>query len=153
MKTKKITLDLDTSAKQVYKALIGPIMMLAKILREKLKGTYGKFEVDGWIKLEDIHRIYLINEFPGHCRIASKDTEQKRIIVISNRFNWGKWGNQSLESKNSLEIDLTDKANMPNHTYKVAIKRLDDPNFIQGLKDWLQGIKNHKELPWKTWEK
>lgn len=152
MKAKKTNINLDASAKEVHKALIGPIMMLAKILRSKFKGTYGSFEVNGWIELKDMHRLYLMNEFPGHCRIASKGT-QKRIIAVLIKFNWAKWDKQFPESKTALEIDLTDRDHMPNHTYKVAIGRLNDPNFIQGLKDWLGGIKDHDELPWKTWEK
>lgn len=151
METEK-QLDLDAAAAEVCNALVTPIKTLAEILKKKLQGSYGQFELGGWIELKYIHRAYLIKEFPGHCRIESADPEQNRVLVISLKFSWGKWDNPVFDEKNSLDLDLTDQKALPNQRKVVSINALENQEFIQSIKDWLAGSKKASEIPWETWK-
>ena len=143
---------LNKSAKEVHKAIFEPINVLAKILRKELKGAYEYFGIEEK-SFEDLHQIPLRDEFPGYCVIES--TEKRRVIAVFIKFDWYKWDKKYLAKENEdfLKLDMTDHENISNQFHKVAIKRLNDPKFIQGIKDWLQGTKEFNELPWKEWEK
>jgi len=56
--------------------------------------------------MEDIHRVYLNNEFPGCCYVRSKNLQ--RYIFITIKFDWSKWDTtiQLQNDKNLLEFNM-----------------------------------------------
>jgi hypothetical protein len=144
------TSDLNRSAKEVHEALVGPAIMLTNIFKEKLKGAYRICQTTGWKDMEDLHRVYLINEFPGACHIRSKDWN--RHITVSIKYNWDKWDKTMLHEnppQDILEFNVYDETRYPKNLFsKIKFKRLDDPNFINDVKEWLLGNK----ISWEKWE-
>jgi len=143
------TTDLNKSARKVQKALIEPISTLTKILRKKLRGAYGECHMGGWKHMEDIHRVHLINEFPGCCYVRSKNL--LRYIFITIKFDWSKWDTtiQLQNDKDLLEFNIYDDTKSPrNHFDKIKFEKLNNPNFIKDIKKWMNG----ENIEWKKWE-
>lgn len=142
---------LDESAKDVYNALVKPIQTLQKDFEEKLKGVYKRIETRGWFQMSDLHRIYLINEFPGTCFVESND--EKRFFLAKILFDWNKFDKYSpgKRTKEFIEFDFTDKeSGKPNSFKKIPIKVLKNKLFIQSLRDWLN---DGTSIPWEKWVK
>ncbi len=146
--------DLNQSAKRALEALLRPTQILNGILRNKLRGSYKTCKVGGWKHLKDVHRIHLINEFPGICYIESKEKEWERRIVVSIKYNWYKLNKTIKEIKvdQHLEFNIIDKKNLPNQFRRIHLKTLENPEFIQTLRDFLDGKKEIWEISWEKWE-
>lgn len=148
------TKDLDQSAKRALEALLRPTQILNGILRNKLRGTYKTCMVSGWKRRKDMHRINFINEFPAGCYIESKEKGLERRIVVIIKYNWDKWDKIFSKKKvnQHLEFNITDTRNLPNQFRHIHLKTLENPEFIQVLRDFLDGKRELREIPWEKWE-
>lgn len=130
------TLDINQSVKKVHKALTEPINTLAKILKEKLKGSYDSFNVDLG-ELDRLDTIYSSKAFPGYCRMDSND--RCRHLNVCIKFEWNDWkGEECLEFTSGNGFLGNAK---PIH--------LNNAEFIEELKAYLNGTKSYKELCWE----
>lgn len=142
---------LDETAKKTLEILLDPIEKLTSYFKEKLNGSYQDCEIRGIKDLYDCHRITLNHEFPGCCYIDSKDYERKIIVKI--RFNWAKWDSSMPKApKQYFDCNIIDEKNKPNYFCNLAIEHLETPEFIEAVRNFLDGKENLKEIPWEKWE-
>jgi hypothetical protein len=143
-------LQLNKTAKEINKLMLKPIDTLEKILKEELKGSYGKFERRGKRDLGFMRKIALDDEFPGFCYFESKD--KKRTMCINIKFNWAKWDKTmpvDFKGEDTIKFDVTDQNHRLNYPHSIPIKNLYTKTFINHLRCWLI---DGTEIPWKEFK-